>query len=103
MAPLNINSSIKSFLERQTRNRAAPMGKRSGILDVLCGHVGGPGQHMALPVHGLRERRRRLPHPLHHHPDRDRSPFVLHGDDAGPVLEPRQRALLQVAFALPER
>ena len=42
-------------------------------------HVRGPGERVAVPVHGLQERRRRLPHPVPRRPPLHRAAPLLHG------------------------
>ena len=54
-------------------------------------HVRGAGQRVAVPVHGLQERRRRLPHPLPRRPTLHREAALLHGTGGRPVQ-------LQVGF-----
>ena len=46
------------------QRRAAAMEQPSGVPAVVHRHVCRPRQRVAVPHHGLRERGRRLPHPL---------------------------------------
>ena len=63
------------------------MGQRPGIPALLHRNVHRAGQRLALPVHRVRERRRRLPHTLHHHPDRCRQAVLPPRDDTRTVLQ----------------
>jgi len=42
---------------------------------------------MAIPVHGVRKRRRRVPDTIHHHPDNRRKAVLPAGDDPRTVLQ----------------
>ena len=48
------------------------------ILQLHC-HVRGLGERVAVPVHGLQERRRRFPHPVPRRPPLHRAAPLLHG------------------------
>lgn len=53
------------------------MGQSDRVPHVLHSHVSGPRQRVAISLRGLRQRRRRLPHPLHHSADPYRQAYVL--------------------------
>ena len=78
------------------------MGQRDRIPHVLRGDVRGTGQHLEIPVHGVRKRGRRFPHPLHRGTDRHRPPFVLPRNVSRTILESRQRQVLQIAVSVPQ-
>lgn len=64
------------------------MGKRVAVSYVLRGIFRRPRQRLAISVHGVRERRRRLPDSLRSGPLHYRQAFLLYGDDSGTVHQP---------------
>lgn len=67
------------------------MGERQGIPAVLHRHVRRSRQYMAISVHGVRKRRRRLPDTIHYCPDRRGKAVLPAGDDPGAILQPVSR------------
>lgn len=57
------------------------MGKWTGVPHVMRGVLSRSRKRLAVSVHGLRERRRRLPDPLYSGALRNRQTLLLHGDD----------------------
>lgn len=64
------------------------LGQRPRVPHVLHRHVGGPRQRLEVSLHRLRERRWRLPHPLHHSPAPGRQALLLPRDDRWPIHQP---------------
>lgn len=88
-------SNDTSAFFRQSAEASA-MGKRPGIPAVLHRHVGRPRQRLAVPVHSLRKRRRRLPDTVHYHPIRRRKTVLSTGDGARPILQSFSREDLEL-------
>lgn len=64
-------------------------------------HLRRPGQRVALSVRRLRERRRRLPHTVHHCAADHRQAAVLSGDDCRPVHQPQFDQDVRAESAVP--
>lgn len=77
------------------------MGKRSGVPPVMRGVLGWSWERLAISVHGLRERRRRLSNSLHNSALRNRQTLLLHGDDPRAVHQQILRADLVGVACIP--
>lgn len=66
------------------------MGQRAGVFDVLHCDVRGAGEHLAVSLYGLRERRRRLSDTVHHSSCHHWEADVLYGDGFGAIYQSRK-------------